>query len=108
MLQYLHYLIPGKLKVLMGVALMKEPGQLVFLRGAALYLEVRLFTMQQLRSCPSFSPNVKSFKSKAIYVETRNFFDYSFYKDSFLKLWLEVCTVFKMSNLIFPGFLKIN
>lgn len=76
----------GKIKVLMVVTLMKESGLLgFFTRRGIIFGGPVIYNLSTDELSFFLTEAGKLLKGKAIYLETRNFFDYSFYKDSFLK-----------------------
>ena len=76
----------GEIKVLLGVALMKEPGPVSFFTWRGIIFGGPVIYNATIEELSFFLTECGNrLKGKAIYLETRNFFDYSFYKDSFLK-----------------------
>ena len=76
----------GKIKVLMGVAIMKEPAPFGFFTRRGIIFGGPVIDNATTEELSFFLTECGNrLKGKAIYLETRNFFDYSFYKDSFLK-----------------------
>jgi serine/alanine adding enzyme len=75
-----------QLKILMVVSLMREPGLARFFSSRGIIFGGPLIngaTAEELSYFLSESGN--RLKGLSIYLETRNFFDYSFFKNSFLK-----------------------
>ena len=75
----------GHLKVLMVISIMKEPGFAGFFSRRGIIFGGPLIDGITKEELSFFLHELgKRLKQKVIYVETRNFFDYSVYKDSFL------------------------
>ena len=76
----------GELKALMVVTIMKETGfSGFFSRRGIIFGGPVIHGITTDEFSFFLAESVRRLKGKAIYLETRNFFDYSFYKDSFLK-----------------------
>lgn len=76
----------GEIKALMVVTLIKETGLLgYFTRRGIVFGGPVIFNVSFDELSFFLSEVVKRLKGNAIYLETRNLFDYSFYKDSFLR-----------------------
>lgn len=76
----------GEIKVLMVVTMIKETGLLgYFTRRGIVFGGPIIYDVSFDELSFFLTEVVKRLKGNAIYLETRNFFDYSFYKDSFLK-----------------------
>ena len=76
----------GKINALMVVTIMKEAGLLGFFSRRGIIFGGPVINDVTPDELSFFlKESVKRLKGKAIYLETRNFFDYSFYKDSFIK-----------------------
>jgi lipid II:glycine glycyltransferase (peptidoglycan interpeptide bridge formation enzyme) len=76
----------AKIKVLMVVTIMKESGFMVFFSRRGIVFGGPVISDATKEELSFFLKEAGTrLIGKAIYLETRNFFDYSFYKDSFLK-----------------------
>ena len=76
----------GKIKALMVVSLIKETGPLgFFTRRGIIFGGPVSYNLSTDELSFFLTEVVKKLKGKTIYLESRNLFDYSFYKDSFLK-----------------------
>lgn len=76
----------GQLKVVMVVSIMKEPRLTGFFSRRGIIFGGPLIGEATTDELIYFlTESQKNLKGKAIYLEIRNFFDYSSYKDSFLK-----------------------
>jgi len=75
----------GELKIIMLISLMKEPGIKGFFSRRGIVFGGPVFKEVSAAECTFFFHNVKrSLKSRVIYIETRNLFDYSDYKEAFI------------------------
>ena len=75
----------GQLKVLMVITIMKEPGFSGFFSRRGIIFGGPLINETTNEELSFFLSELgKQLKQKVIYLETRNFFDYSAYKDAFI------------------------